>query len=481
LPETRYRSDTTSGACPRITSGAGSCGTPTSIGTTATREPLPSPAASPLARLPIFYGWLIVAAAFVTMAVGVNARTSFSLLFPPILAEYAWDRGVVAGVFSFGFLSSAVASPFVGRMIDRQGPRLVIQIGVVTLALGLSLATLASAPWQFYLTLGTLVGIGGNFLGYGVQSVILPNWFARLRGLAIGIAFSGVGIGSIVLLPWMQVMIARDGWRHASLALAIIAVGLLCPLNLVLRKRPQDIGLNPDGDSAPAGAVASKADNIVDATWAATEWTLARAARTARFWWISLGYFGLLYAWYAVQVHQTKYLTEIGISPIEAAWALGLVSLVGVPGQIIFGAVSDRIGREWAWAIGCLGFVICFAALIALQASANPLLLYAMILAQGFLGYSATSVLGPIVAEIFEGPHFGAIFGTVMVAAIVGGAAGPWVTGLLFDRTGNYVVAFWIALALSVVSAAAIFMAAPRKVRLVAGQAEKRRLDDAAR
>ena len=278
------------------------------------------------------------------MAVGVNARTSFSLLFPPILAEYAWDRGVVAGVFSFGFLSSAVASPFVGRMIDRQGPRLVIQIGIVTLALGLSLATLASAPWQFYLTLGALVGIGGNFLGYGVQSVILPNWFARLRGLAIGIAFSGVGIGSIVLLPWMQVMIARDGWRHASLALAIIAVGLLCPLNLVLRKRPQDIGLNPDGDPAPvAGAVARKADNIVDATWAATEWTLARAARTARFWWISLGYFGLLYAWYAVQVHQTKYLTEIGISPIEAAWALGLVSLVGVPGQIIFGAVSDRI------------------------------------------------------------------------------------------------------------------------------------------
>ena len=93
-----------------------------------------------------------------------------------------------------------------------------------------------------------------------------------------------------------------------------------------------------------------------------------------------------------------------------------------------------------------------------------------MVLAQGFLGYSATSVLGPIVAEIFEGPHFGSIFGTLMVAAIVGGAAGPWVTGLLYDRTGNYNVAFWIALAFSFVSAVAIFMAAPRKVRLVAGR-----------
>jgi MFS family permease len=147
------------------------------------------PAPSRLARLPIFYGWLIVAAAFLTMAVGVNARTAFSLLFPPILSEYGWDRGVVAGVFSFGFLTSAVASPFVGRLIDRRGPRLVIETGVIVLALGLALATVASAPWQFYLTLGTLVGIGGNFLGYGVQSVILPYWFVRLRGLGSDLPF----------------------------------------------------------------------------------------------------------------------------------------------------------------------------------------------------------------------------------------------------------------------------------------------------
>jgi MFS family permease len=407
------------------------------------------------------------------MAVGVNARTAFSLLFPPILAENGWDRGVVAGVFSFGFLTSAVMSPFVGRMIDRQGPRLVIEIGAIVLTLGLSLATLAREPWQFYLTLGTLVGIGGNFLGYGVQSVILPNWFVRRRGLAIGIAFSGVGIGSIVLLPVMQVVIAREGWRAACIGLAIIAVVLLCPLNLLLRKRPQEIGLHPDGDPAPTSTSAAKPSNIVDPAWAATEWTLARAMRTLRFWWIALGYFTILYAWYAVQVHQTKYLLEIGVSPMEAAWALGLVSLVGVPGQIIFGAVSDRIGREWAWTIGCLGFVICFALLIALQGGADPLLLYAMILAQGFLGYSATAVLGPIVVEIFEGPHFGAIFGMVMVAAISGGAAGPWITGILYDRNGNYIAAFWIALVLSIVSAIAIFLAAPRKVRLVAGQLGK--------
>ena len=425
--------------------------------------------------LPFFYGWIIVGIVFVTMAVGVNARTSFSLLFPPILDEFGWDRAVVAGVFSFGFFASALVSPFSGRMVDRRGPRLVIEIGVVILVAGLCLATLAREVWQLYATLGLMVGVGGNMLGYSVQSVILPAWFLRKRGLAIGIAFSGVGIGSVVLLPWLQTVIARDGWRFACLALALIIAIVLFPLNLLLRRRPQDLGLNPDGDAAPHEAGSrGPARNILDTAWAATDWTLARAARTARFWWIALGYFAILYAWYAVQVHQTKYLTEIGVSPMEAAWALGLVSLVGIPGQIVFGHVSDRIGREWCWAIGCLGFVICFAALIALRAGASPVLLYTMVVAQGFLGYSMTSVFGPIVAEIFEGAHFGAIFGTLMVFAIGGGAVGPWVTGLLHDHTGNYDLAFWIALGFSALSALAIFIAAPRKVRLVGGRLDRR-------
>ena len=397
-----------------------------------------SPVPSRLARLPIFYGWIIVAAAFVTMAVGVNARTAFSLLFPPILTEFGWDRGVVAGVFSFGFFVSAFLSPFVGRLMDRKGPRFVVEIGAILLTIGLALAPFSREPWQLYLTLGMLVGAGGNFLGYGVQSQFIPNWFVRRRGLAIGIAFSGVGIGSIVLLPWLQHVISRDGWRSACWLLALITLIVVVPLNLLLRRRPQEIGLEPDGDAAPDTPAAGKlARNIVNPAWAATEWTLARALRTAPFWWIALGYGAGLYAWYAVQIHQTKYLTEIGVSANEAAFALGLVSLLGVPGQIIFGHVSDRIGREWVWAIGCAGFVICYLALIALQAGPTPWLLYAMVLAQGFLGYSMTSVLGPIVAEIYEGPHFGAIFGSVMLAAIGGGAAGPWVTGLLYDVTGN--------------------------------------------
>src|SRR6185436_2533192 len=153
-------------------------------------------------RLPFFYGWLMVAVAFVTMAVGVNARTAYSLLFPAVLDEFGWGRGVTAGAFSFGFLVSAVVTSFVGRLTDLRGPRIVVELGVVTMGAGLILASLIREPWQFYLTLGVLAGGGVNCLAYTVQSLYLTNWFVRRRGLAISIAFSGVGAGSITILPW---------------------------------------------------------------------------------------------------------------------------------------------------------------------------------------------------------------------------------------------------------------------------------------
>jgi MFS family permease len=427
-------------------------------------------------RVPIFYGWIVVAVAFVTMGLAVNARTAFSLLFAPILAEFGWDRGVTAGAFSFGFLVTAAVSPVLGRLVDRRGPRLMLEIGVVAIAAGLMLATLVRRPWELYATLGVLVGGGSICLSYTGQSLYLPNWFVRRRGLAMSLAFSGVGVGSIVLLPWLQGLIDRAGWRAACWTLGVVVLVVLAPLNLLVKRRPEDIGLEPDGDVSVRGGAAPVATNVVDPAWTAVDWTLARAVRTARFWWVALGYFTGLFIWYAVQVHQTKYLVEIGFSARDAAWALGLVSLAGIPGQIGLGHLSDRIGREWVWTVGSLGFALCYAALLALSITPTAALLVVMVACQGGLGYGLTSVLGAIPAEIFQGRHFGAVFGTLMVASIVGGAAGPWVTGLLHDATGSYTVAFWMSIVLCLVSSVAIWLAAPRRVRAGAGRAGRRRL-----
>jgi MFS family permease len=188
-----------------------------------------------------------------------------------------------------------------------------------------------------------------------------------------------------------------------------------------------------------------------------------------------LGYFVGLYSWYAVQVHQTKYLVEIGFSASQAAWALGFVSLAGIPGQIVLGHVSDRIGREWVWTVGSVGFVVCYVALLLLRDTPTAALLYLMVLTQGMLGYGLTSVVGAIPAEIFQGKHYGTIFGTLMLASIVGGAAGPWLTGVLHDATGTYTLAFQIAIGASTFSALAIWLAGPRKVRAVAGRVRSSR------
>lgn len=421
----------------------------------------------------LFYGWIVVAVAFVTMAIGVNTRPVFSLLFPPILAEFQWDRGVTAAAFSIGFVSSALYAPLIGYCMDRYGPRLVIPAGALLVSLGLVLATLSTQPWHFYLTLGVLVVGASTLLSYVGHMVFLPNWFARRRGLAMGIAFSGVGIGGILLLPLFQAAIDGIGWRRGCWAFAVLLLVVVVPMNALLQhRRPEDLGLMPDGDAAPTGDTEGgrPPDNVVDRGWASTDWTISRAVRTVRFWLIAGGYFGAMFAWYAILVHQTKYLLDLGIDAGQAALALGLVSLFGVAGQPALGHLSDRIGREWVWTISAAGFATAYVLLLVLQDQPGLPLVYLMVAAQGLFGYGLAAVYGAVPADIFQGPRYGTIFGTLTIAGSAGAAAGPWLTGLLFDLTGSYASSFQITIGLSLASAALIWLAAPRKVRVVAGR-----------
>ncbi len=424
-------------------------------------------------RTPFYYGWIVVAVAFATMAIGVNSRTAFSLLFAPIVDEFGWERATVAGAFSFGFLISGALSPVLGRMMDARGPRVVIEFGILLMTAGLLLAPLTTQPWHLYVTLGVLVGGGSVCLSFTGQSLYLPNWFVRRRGLAMSVAFSGVGVGSILLLPAFQTWIGAYGWRTACVVLGVLLFLALAPLNLFVARKPSDLGLEPDGDAAVSAGGPQRRSNVVDPQWTAIDWTLRRALRTFKFWMLAIGYFMGLFSWYAVQVHQTKYLVEVGFSATTAAWALGAVSLAGIPGQVALGWLSDRIGREWVWSIGSLGFVLTYVVLIAMRGGAGTPLLYALIVAQGLLGYGVTAVFGAVAFEIFEGPHYGSIFGALSLSSLAGGAAGPFVAGAINDRTGSYDAAFWLCIVASFISLAAIWLAAPRRVRAVAGRIGK--------
>ena len=313
-------------------------------------------------------------------------------------------------------------------------------------------------------------------MSYHGHSMFLPNWFVRRRGLAIGVAFSGVGVGAIVILPWLQSLIEGEGWRHACIVLAAILAVVVIPLNVALQRgHPSDLGLEPDGEGAgDGGARARGLDVIVDREWAERNWTLRSALRTSRFWWIAAGYFTALYAWYAVQVHQTRYLLDTGFEAGVAATALGLVGLFGIVGQIGVGALSDRIGREWGWTIALVGYAACYGGLIALEARPTLAVVYFIAAAQGLMGYGIGALYGVVANEVFAGPRFATIFSFLALGGNLGAAAGPWLTGDIFDRTASYLPAFWLCGALSVVSILCIWMAAPRKVRLAAGVAARR-------
>ena len=304
-----------------------------------------------------------------------------------------------------------------------------MEIGVVLMAGGLLLAPLTTQPWHLYLTIGVMVGGGSICLGYSGQSLFLPNWFIRKRGLAIGIAFAGVGIGSVTMLPWVQWMIETSGWRTRLRRDGAAGARVLAPINLLLRKRPEDMGLQPDGDGVQDASTAP-VSNVVDPAWAAVDWTLGagdahRAVLVDRRRFFLRAVCLVRGAGASDQI-SARYRLQPGV----AAWALGLVSLRrrARPDLSRPFVGSDRPRMGLVHQRHRLCDLLCDAD-PAWRMMPSLALVGVMVLAQGVLGYGCTSIMGAVVLEIFQGKHYGSIFGTLMLAALAGGAAGPWLTG----------------------------------------------------
>ncbi|MEQ9125664.1 MAG: MFS transporter, partial [Alphaproteobacteria bacterium] len=225
-----------------------------------------------------------------------------------------------------------------------------------------------------------------------------------------------------------------------------------------------DIGLLPDGVAAPPPAIANE-----DRPPPSEGPSSREATRTPAFWFLAIATFGMLWNWYAAQVHQTQFLLDVGFDSDMAALALAFVSAGGVFGQIFGGWLSDRIGREGAWSVGCLGFAVCFLCFILLgrnpAAAPNEALLWAMVAAQGLIGYGLTAVYASAPADLFQGRNYSTIFGILSVFSSLGGGAGPYVTGRAFDLEGSYETAFMIAIGWCLISTVAMWMAAPRRAR----------------
>ena len=326
--------------------------------------------------------------------------------------------------------------------MDRLGPRVLFPLGLGLMSLGLVLATAAREPWHLHLTLGVLVA-GASVLRELHGPLAAPAQLVRAparpgpRRRVLGRR------GRLVPAP--AAGSRRSSGASAGGGRAGSLVALIAARGAAAERAPAPAATRGAGPPSRRGRprrserLRPASVHVVDPAWAATEWTLARAVRTSRFWWVFLGYFTGLFAWYAVQVHQTKYLLELGFSAELAAYALGLVGLTGIAGQI---AVGPRLGpdRPRVGVDGERRWASRSATSRSSRCPAHPArwLVYVMVAAQGLLGYGLASVFGAIPMELFQGARYSSIFAVLNIASNAGAGMGPWVTGLVYDRTGSY-------------------------------------------
>jgi MFS family permease len=418
----------------------------------------------------VFYGWIIVAAQFITAAVAVPARFVFSIFYIAIIEDFGWSRASTAGAFSLHMLLYGISSPIVGGLIDRLGPRKMMPLGAITLASGLFLASRINSIWQLYLVYGIVVAWGASSLGFVSNNTILSRWFVRRRATAIGMAVAGIGVGTLLASPAVQWLILRFGWRIAFLSLAAVVTTILVPLTtLVHREGPEELGLLPDG-LQPATETAESSgdgdggdiDNAADRV-AARNWTLGKALRSYRFWLVFLATLLAGLSRSSMITHQVAHVVDVGYSKMLAATIFGLMALISSGGNIMAGYLSDRRGRELTYTLGGALATIGIFTLMSITDAEHPGMLYAYAVLYG-LGYGAHApVNASLQADMFRGPHFGSIHGFIVTGYGIGSAIGPWLSGLIFDVAGSYRIAFSVASVAIALTCLCLWIAAPRR------------------
>ena len=435
----------------------------------------PGPISDWRGRLPFFYGWLIVAGSMLALGFTYSIMYSFSVFYVALLEEFGWGRAETAGIYSAFMIVTGVGALGAGALADRFGSGRIIACGGVWLAIGLFACSRISALWQLYVAFGIVVALGVSMSGWTPCVTIINRWFSVRLGLALGIASAGIGVGIMAVVPAVQLAISSFGWRQAFAALAVFVLAGLVPIGLfVLRGRPEDLGQTPDGIGAgtfrpkrPGKARARRELEVVDRAWAAREWTLGAAARTSRLWLLSILKLLGGIATQMIFVHQVVYLVDSGYDRMLAASIVGLIGLLSVGAKVFWGWAADTIGREMAYTLGCAAMVVAVG-LLGLTREipvSGMLYLYALVFA---LGYGVSAPLWPVVtSDLFAGKNFGAIYGLVTAFNGVGNALGAWLGGFVFDVTGSYAYAFGAAVVAKAVSAGALWIVAPSKVRRV--------------
>jgi MFS family permease len=386
---------------------------------------------------------------FAMNTLGRGVTETFAVFLLPVQKGLDVSRAEITATYSIYMLVFGVAAPIAGQLVDRIGVRVSYSLGLLSLGGGYYLAGLSTKLWHYYATVGVMGGIGSTFLGMVVASSIMARWFTGAAkaqvpgekqpkgrlGTIVSLPYAAVGAGMLILPPATQLLLERMSWQSAHKFLGLMVLCLL-PLLLLLPLARITAG-SPSWQHTRRAALAAGTPT----------WTLPQALRTDAFWGLFVAYFVTSWASYSVLPQSVAYLIGQGFSPLFAASAFGMSGALSTVGIIGVASLSDVIGRRQAATLSYASTMLGILALLLTATFPSVLLVYGFVLFFGVM----QGVRGPIIlatiATLFRGGQVGTIFGTLMLAAGLGGAGGSLSSGLLHDWTGTDTASFLVAIA----------------------------------
>jgi MFS family permease len=414
----------------------------------------------------MFYGWRIVAVGFLANIASTFALAStLSVFLKAITEQLGVSRGVFSLLRSGESIIGALLAPLIGTLVDRHGGRWLIAVGSVTVGVGYLLLSQIETFWQFVLVRLTLVTLGDALMSSLVINVVLSRWFLRKRGRAFAISSMGVGFGKIGMPLFAAALLVWLGWRQTWAVFGFITVVLVvAPALLYVRRRPEDMGLQPDGFSSgadPGTAAARQKGAARPSIETAVVWSRREAVRTRTFWLIvitfgisSIGVTGL-------NLHVFAYVSDIGHSAIVAATVMSVIAFTQLASPLLWGLLAERVDLRKA---AMMRFVIQAAGLLLAVGTNDLFLLYLGFFLYG-IGLGGNMVLPDLIwANYYGAVSLGAIRGLGLLLTNILAATGPPFFGFLFDLTGSYFVSFTLfSLALAISAVLSLALHPPQK------------------
>ncbi|MBN9392305.1 MAG: MFS transporter [Chloroflexi bacterium] len=405
----------------------------------------------------VYYGWILVLTLAITETTSWGILSyAFTVFLDPMQHELGWSKAELTGAYSLSLLVAAVAGLAVGRWLDRHGPRLLMTLGSV-------LATLLVLAWSgvhdlllFYLI---WLGIGFTLAAvlYEPAFAVVATWFVRRRARALTLLTFVAGFASVIYVPLADWLVRTQGWRQALVTMAIIlAVGTIPLHALLLRRRPEDLGLQPDGVVLP-GPGGDAATSFKGRGSEEKSIPAKIALRGSAFWWMTLAFFLNTVALGGLSVHLIPFLTDHGYDGSFAASMLGLVGIMALPGRLVFTILGEKLPRSLLAACLFSLQTISLVVLLLTYSSTAGVIAFVIIFGIGF--GAITPARAALVADFYGRRHYATINSVLALFATAARAVGPFTVGLAFDTIGNYQPAFWTLAGISALAVISIVIA----------------------